>query len=53
MTTLNVQIAKAKVNLALHVLSKRNDGFHELDSLVCFPAFGDERAAEEEAHREE
>ncbi len=42
MKTLHIQTARAKVNLALHVISKRSDGFHELDSLVCFPLFGDE-----------
>ena len=42
MKTLNIETARAKVNLALHVVNKRRDGFHELDSLVCFPSFGDE-----------
>jgi 4-diphosphocytidyl-2-C-methyl-D-erythritol kinase len=34
-------IARAKLNLYLHVLSRRADGYHELDSLVAFAAFGD------------
>jgi len=34
-------LARAKVNLALHVLSRRSSGYHELDSLVVFPEFGD------------
>ncbi|WP_068314400.1 4-(cytidine 5'-diphospho)-2-C-methyl-D-erythritol kinase [Polycladidibacter hongkongensis] len=35
------QIAQAKVNLALHITGLRADGYHLLDSLVVFPAFGD------------
>ena len=34
--------ANAKVNLALHVVGKLPSGLHLLDSLVAFPAFGDE-----------
>lgn len=34
--------APAKVNLYLHVLSKRDDGYHDLDSLIAFTDFGDE-----------
>lgn len=33
--------AAAKLNLYLHVTSKRDDGYHELDSFVCFTEFGD------------
>jgi 4-diphosphocytidyl-2-C-methyl-D-erythritol kinase len=33
--------AKAKINLFLHVLSRRPDGYHELESLVSFAAIGD------------
>lgn len=31
----------AKVNLALHVLGRRADGYHELDSIVAFADVGD------------
>ena len=34
--------ARAKVNLALHVLGRRVDGYHELDSIVAFADLGDE-----------
>ncbi len=33
--------APAKVNLALHVLGRRADGYHELDSIVAFASVGD------------
>lgn len=36
------QIARAKVNLSLHVTGKRADGYHLLDSLVAFADLGDE-----------
>lgn len=35
------QKALAKVNLALHVTGKRDDGYHLLDSLVAFADYGD------------
>ncbi|MBY6154126.1 4-(cytidine 5'-diphospho)-2-C-methyl-D-erythritol kinase [Vannielia litorea] len=33
--------APAKINLALHVTGRRSDGYHLLDSLVCFANVGD------------
>lgn len=33
--------ARAKINLSLHVLGRRPDGYHELESLVAFAAEGD------------
>ncbi|NVK19735.1 MAG: 4-(cytidine 5'-diphospho)-2-C-methyl-D-erythritol kinase [Methylocystaceae bacterium] len=33
--------AYAKVNLYLHVTNKRENGYHELDSLICFAQCGD------------
>ena len=37
----NSEPAFAKVNLALHVLSRRADGYHLLDSLVAFADLGE------------
>ncbi|MFN0194259.1 MAG: 4-(cytidine 5'-diphospho)-2-C-methyl-D-erythritol kinase [Aestuariivirga sp.] len=34
-------LARAKINLALHVLGRRDDGYHELDSIVAFANVGD------------
>ena len=36
-----VERAPAKINLALHVTGVREDGYHELESLVAFADFGD------------
>jgi 4-diphosphocytidyl-2-C-methyl-D-erythritol kinase len=33
--------AAAKINVALHVLGRRADGYHELDSIVAFADVGD------------
>jgi 4-diphosphocytidyl-2-C-methyl-D-erythritol kinase len=35
------EFAAAKINLALHVVGRRPDGYHLLDSLVVFADFGD------------
>lgn len=37
--------APAKINLFLHVVGRRSDGYHLLDSLVAFAAHGDEVSA--------
>ena len=37
--------APAKINLYLHVVGRRNDGYHLLDSLVAFAGIGDTIAA--------
>lgn len=36
-----IERAPAKVNLSLHILRRRDDGFHALESLVAFSRFGD------------
>ena len=36
-----VEVARAKINLALHVTGQRSDGYHLIDSLVTFADFGD------------
>lgn len=41
-----VETAPAKINLALHVTGRRDDGYHLLDSLVTFAEDGDELSFE-------
>ncbi|RYY23176.1 MAG: 4-(cytidine 5'-diphospho)-2-C-methyl-D-erythritol kinase [Sphingomonadales bacterium] len=36
-----IEQAPAKLNLALHVRARRADGYHELETLFAFVAFGD------------
>jgi len=43
--------APAKVNLTLHVLGRRADGYHELESLVAFAGTGDDLSLEPGAGR--
>lgn len=38
-------LARAKVNLTLHVTGRRDDGYHLLDSLVAFAGIGDRLTA--------
>lgn len=40
------ETAYAKINLALHVRRRREDGYHELETLFAFVDAGDELAAE-------
>jgi len=35
------KLARPKVNLFLHIRGRRDDGYHLLESLVCFPNGGD------------
>lgn len=42
----HVEFAPAKLNLALHVLGKRPDGYHEIETLVAFAGIGDTVSAE-------
>lgn len=44
-------LARAKVNLFLHVLGRRPDGRHTLDSLAVFPEIGDVLTIEPSAMR--
>jgi 4-diphosphocytidyl-2-C-methyl-D-erythritol kinase len=37
----NAEYAPAKINLHLHVVGRRADGYHLLDSLVVFAGIGD------------
>ena len=39
-----VELARAKVNLNLHVLGRRQDGYHSLSSIVAFADVGDRLA---------
>ncbi len=39
-------VARAKINLYLHVVGKRADGFHLLDSLIAFAETGDRLTVE-------
>lgn len=43
--TREVEDARAKVNLALHVTGRRDDGYHLIDTLVVFPPVADRLVA--------
>jgi 4-diphosphocytidyl-2-C-methyl-D-erythritol kinase len=36
------EFAPAKLNLYLHIIGRRDDGYHDLDSLVAFASVGDQ-----------
>jgi len=38
------RLARAKINYALHVTGRRDDGYHLIDTLAAFPAVGDRLA---------
>ena len=40
------ETAPAKINLALHVTRRREDGYHDLESLIVFADIGDDLEAE-------
>ncbi len=40
------ETAFAKINLALHIRSRRADGYHELDTIFAFVDDGDHLSAE-------
>lgn len=44
------EIAYAKINLALHVRRRRDDGYHELETLFAFADSGDVLTAEPAVH---
>lgn len=44
--TIVVEPARAKINLCLHVVGQRPDGYHRLDSYVAFAEIGDRIEAE-------
>ncbi len=45
-----LETAKAKINLALHVVDRRDDGYHTLDSLVVFADVADRLTAVPQDH---
>ncbi|MAZ02922.1 MAG: 4-(cytidine 5'-diphospho)-2-C-methyl-D-erythritol kinase [Sneathiella sp.] len=42
-------VARAKINLYLHVTGRRSDGYHLLDSLVVFADYGDKLTVESDS----
>jgi len=46
MSQIFTETAPAKLNLALHLRRRRPDGFHDLETVFAFTAFGDTLIAE-------
>ena len=42
MASIATQLAPAKINLALHITRRRDDGYHDLESLIVFADLADE-----------
>ncbi len=42
---MTAELAPAKINLYLHLLARREDGYHDLDSLIVFADAGDDLEA--------
>ena len=51
MTSTVTRAAQAKINLALHIVGQRSDGYHLLDSIVAFTNSGDEIRVEKADNR--
>lgn len=45
MAVLATQLAPAKINLALHVTGRRDNGYHDLESLIVFAGISDDLEA--------
>lgn len=42
----NIETAYAKINLALHILGRRDDGYHDIDTIFAFMDSGDTLSVE-------
>ncbi|MES2783380.1 MAG: 4-(cytidine 5'-diphospho)-2-C-methyl-D-erythritol kinase, partial [Pseudomonadota bacterium] len=42
----HIEVAFAKINLALHVRQRRDDGYHDIETLFAFAQDGDILSAE-------
>lgn len=50
MTWVGTARARAKINLTLHITGRRDDGYHDLESLVAFANYGDDVRLVESRH---